>query len=167
MMIEQKAQSNLWQRFRYWLAHMHFRLVTIEDSPHSIALGVGIGIFFGFTPLWTLKTLLSIGVAWVAGANKVAAAISVQLHDLILPFMPAIYLWEYKIGFWVLNGHLPHRFTLHHLSFRDYIHWETFFTVGRPLLIGSAVIGFPSAALGYVTTRALVTNHRAHKALKA
>ena len=120
--------------------------------------------FFGFTPLWSLKTLLSIAVAWLLGGNKIAAAISVQLHDLILPFMPAIYLWEYKLGFWVLNGHLPERFTIHHLSFRDYIQWETFFTVGRPLLIGSVIIGLPSAVLVYFVTKALVTSHRAHKA---
>ena len=162
-----EPKSNLWQRFRYWLGHLHFRLVTIEDSAHSIALGVAIGIFFGFTPLWSLKTLLSIGVAWLAGGNKIAAAISVQLHDLILPFMPAIYLWEYKIGFWVLNGHLPHRFTLRALSFRDYIHWGTFFTLGRPLLIGSVVVGLPSATIVYFVTRWLVTRQRIHKAQHA
>jgi uncharacterized protein (DUF2062 family) len=166
-MREPKPKSNLWQRFQYWIGHMHSRLVTIEDSPHSIALGVAIGIFFGFTPLWSLKTLLSIGVAWLAGGNKIAAAISVQLHDLILPFMPAIYLWEYKIGFWVLNGHLPRRFTLRALSFRDYIHWATFFTLGRPLLIGSVLVGLPSAAVVYFATRWLVTRHRIHKAQHA
>ncbi len=44
-----------WARFRNWLSHVHFRIVTIEDTPHSIALGVAIGIFFGFTPLWSLE----------------------------------------------------------------------------------------------------------------
>ena len=163
-MSEPSKEGNLWSRFRYWLGHMHFRLVTIEDTPHSIALGVAIGIFFGFTPLWSLKTLLSIGIAWLCGANKIAAAISVQLHDLILPFMPAIYLWEYKIGFWSMNGHLPHRFNLHTLALRDYFQWETFFTVGRPLLVGSTIIGLPSAVLVYVVCRGLVTRQRALKA---
>ena len=158
------GKPGAWARFRDWLSHVHFHLVTIEASPHAIAFGVAIGIFFGFTPLWSLKTLLSIAVAWLLGGNKIAAAISVQLHDLILPFMPAIYLWEYKLGFWVLNGHLPERFTIHHLSFRDYIQWETFFTVGRPLLIGSVIIGLPSTVLVYFVAKALVTSHRAHKA---
>lgn len=156
--------GSLWSRFRYWLRHMHFRLVTIEDTPHSIALGVAIGIFLGFTPLWSLKTLLSIGVAWICGGNKIAAAISVQLHDLVLPFMPAIYLWEYKIGFWALHGHLPQRFHLHPLSLRSYIHWENFVIVGSPLLIGSVIIGLPSAAIIYFLTRGLVTRHRAARA---
>jgi uncharacterized protein (DUF2062 family) len=150
-------------RFREWLSHIHFRLVTIEASPHAIALGVAIGIFFGFTPLWSLKTLLSIGVAWLFGGNKIAAAISVQLHDIILPFMPAIYLWEYKIGYWTMHGYLPRRTSLHALSLREYIHWGTFFTVGRPLLIGSVVIGLPSAAIVYVVCRGLVARHRANR----
>src|SRR3954454_3872703 len=105
-MHEPSAKRSAWTRFRDWLSHLHFRLVTIDDTAHSIALGVAIGIFFGFTPLWSLKTLLSIGVAWLCKSNKIAAAISVQLHDLILPFMPAIYLWEYKVGFLALHGHL-------------------------------------------------------------
>ena len=154
-------RPGLWARFRNWLGHLHFRLVTIEDTPHSIALGVAIGIFFGFTPLWSLKTLLSILVAWLCKSNKIAAAISVQLHDLLLPFMPAIYLWEYKIGYWSLYGHLPARFNLRTLSLREYIQWETFFTVGRPLLIGSLVMGLPSAAIVYFVCRGLVTSHRA------
>ena len=73
-------------------------LMTIADTPHSIALGSAIGIFFGFTPLWSLKTLLSIAVAWIFKCNKIAAAIAVTLHDIILPLMPAIYFWQYRIG---------------------------------------------------------------------
>ena len=152
------------QRFRRWLGHLHFRLVTIQDTPHSIALGVAIGIFFGFTPLWSLKTLLSIAVAWFCKSNKIAAAISVQLHDLILPFMPAIYLWEYKLGYWAMHGHLPQRLHFRALGFRDYAHWATLFSVGRPLLIGSLIIGLPSAALVYFICRGLVTSHRATRA---
>ena len=158
MAEENSDRPGAWARFRNWLGHLHFRLVTIEDTPHSIALGVAIGIFFGFTPLWSLKTLLSIAVAWLCKSNKIAAAISVQLHDLILPFMPAIYLWEYKIGFWALHGFLPERV---HRPFTDYLQWETFFSLGRPLLAGSAIIGLPCAVVVYFVCRGLVTSHRA------
>ena len=164
MAEESSQQPGAWRRFRRWLAGVHLHVMAIEDTPHSIALGLAIGIFFGFTPLWSLKTLLSIGVAWLLGGNKIAAAVSVQLHDLILPFMPAIYLWEYKLGFWVLHGQLPRRISFRTLALRDYVHWEMFFTVGRPLLIGSLVVGLPSAALVYVICRGLITRHRAAKA---
>ena len=118
MTEEPRRNPGHWARFRAWLSNIYVRLVTIEDTPHSIALGVSIGIFFGFTPLWSVKTLLSIGVAWLCKSNKIAAAISVQLHDLILPFMPAIYLWEYKTGYLALNGHIPARVHFHPLALR-------------------------------------------------
>ncbi len=163
-MVQESSERRVtWARFRSWLGHLHFRLVTIEDTPHSIALGVAIGIFFGFTPLWSLKTLLSIAVAWLFKSNKIAAAISVQLHDLILPFMPAIYLWEYKFGFWAMHGHWPQRINFRTLALRDYFHWELFFTVGRPLLVGSLIIGLPSATIIYFICRGLVTTHRASR----
>jgi uncharacterized protein (TIGR03546 family) len=158
---QSSGKPGAWARFRHWLTGLHFRLVTIEDTPHSIALGVAIGIFFGFTPLWSLKTLLSIAVAWVCKSNKIAAAVSVQLHDIILPFMPAIYLWEYKFGYWAMHGQFPRRINFRTLEFRDYVHWEMFFSVGRPLLIGSLIVGLPSAAIVYFICRSLVTSHRA------
>ncbi len=160
---EGQTKPGLWPRLRNWVGHLHFRLVTLEATPHAIALGLAIGIFFGFTPLWSLKTLLSIGVAWLLGGNKIAAAISVQLHDLILPFMPAIYLWEYKIGFWIMHGRLPHRVRFRALALSDYVHWETFFSVGRPLLVGSIVIALPSALIVYLICRRLVERHRAKR----
>src|SRR5256885_13088266 len=33
-------------------------------------------------------------------------ALPISLHDVILPAMPVIYLWQYDIGFWVLSK--PH-----------------------------------------------------------
>src|ERR1051325_6760527 len=137
-------RPGLLARVRRWLAAHHMTLMTLEDTPHSIALGSAIGIFFGFTPLFSLKTLLSIAVAWLFKSNKIAAAISVQLHDLILPFMPAIYLWEYKFGFWAMHGHLRRRINFRALALRDYFRWEMLFPVGRPLLVGSLIIGLPS-----------------------
>ncbi|MDQ3198916.1 MAG: DUF2062 domain-containing protein [Verrucomicrobiota bacterium] len=161
---EQTSGPGLWTRLRDWLGQIHFRLMTINDTPHSIALGVAIGIFFGFSPLWSLKTLLSIAVAWLLKCNKIAAAVSVSLHDFILPFMPAIFLWEYKLGFWIQHGHLPQRFRVHALGFRSFAHWETFVSLGGPLLIGSVLIGLPSAVVAYFVGRGLVTSYQAARA---
>lgn len=157
------ASSSAWVRLRRWLSGIHLHLMTIEDTPHSIAMGLAIGVFFGFTPLLSLKTLLSIGVAWLLGSNKIAAAVSVQLHDLLLPFMPAIYLWEYKLGYWSIHGKLPHRVAFRHLAVLDYVHWKTLLLVG-PTFVGSLIVGLPSAVVVYFVCRALVAAHRAKRA---
>src|SRR5437667_11227059 len=90
-------------RAKRWLIAHHMTLIAIADTPHSIALGSAIGIFFGFTPLYPLKTLLSIAVAWVFRCNKIAAAIAVTLHDVMIWAMPALYLAEYQFGCLILN----------------------------------------------------------------
>ena len=85
-----EKQVSLWERLKRWLQAHHLTLMTLPDTPHSIALGSAIGMFFGFTPLFGLKTLLSLALAWLFKGNKIAAFISVTLHDIILPFWPAI-----------------------------------------------------------------------------
>jgi len=145
------------KRLKRWLVAHHMTLMAIADTPHSLALGSAIGIFFGFTPLWSLKTLLSIGVAWVCRCNKIAAAIAVTLHDIILPFMPAIYLWEYKLGYWMLHGVLPARMRIAHVRIYDYFHWHAFVRVIWPTLLGSVFLALPSALAVYFLMRLLVS----------
>src|SRR2546423_13050349 len=94
---------------KQWLTDHHMTLMTIADSPHSIALGSAIGIFFGFTPLYSLKTLLSIAFAWICRSNKVAAAIAVTVHDVAIFAMPPIYFLEYKLGCCALHRPTPKR----------------------------------------------------------
>src|SRR5438067_7554442 len=105
-------------RLKRWLVMHHMTLMTIADTPHSIALGSAIGIFFGFTPLYPLKTLLSIAVAWVCRCNKIAAAIAVTLHDVVIWAMPAIYIAEYHLGCWSLHRSPAQR--VHFAGFHDY-----------------------------------------------
>lgn len=139
-------------------------LMTIADTPHSIALGSAIGIFFGFTPLYPLKTLLSIAAAWVARCNKLAAAIFVNLHDVLIWAMPAIYLAEYQIGCWTLRRPARHRIHLRHFGLGDYFNrhifgrliWPTFW----PALIGSLFLAIPSAVIIYLVVRLLLSRGR-------
>src|SRR5579859_3851323 len=91
-----------------WLREHSLRLLAIRDTPEAIAGGVAIGIFFGFTPLFGLKTVSAILLAWLTGSNILAAVIAGAMHDLIIPLMPAVYLWEYDIGYWLLSH--PHLF---------------------------------------------------------
>ncbi len=110
-----------------------------------------------------MKTLLSIGVAWLFNSNKIAAAISVTLHDVILPFMPAIYLAEYKIGYWLLHHSTPRRVHFGHLDLRDYLDWHLFAGLVWPALIGSIFFGLPSAVVIYFLGRWTVKRTRAHR----
>src|SRR5436305_40800 len=136
-------------------------LMTMADTPYSIALGSAIGIFFGFTPLWSLKTLLSIGLAWIFRCNKVAAAVAVTLHDVILPLMPAIYIFQYKLGYHVRHGAEPRHVRLGHMGLRDYLHLDAFTRVVWPAMVGSLFLAVPAACAVYVVMRLLIRRARA------
>jgi uncharacterized protein (DUF2062 family) len=152
-----------WTRLKRWLSTHHLALMTLPDTPHAIALGSAIGMFFGFTPLFGLKTLLSIVVAWVCKGNKIAAVITVTLHDLLLPFIPAIFLWQYKMGILVLYGRVPQTTGFARVALRDYMEWTTFLTVGRPLLVGSLFLALPAAILVYFALRAVLIRSHAER----
>ena len=152
---------------RAWLHEHSLKLLAIRDTPQAIAGGVAIGIFFGFTPVFGLKTLSAIFFAWLTRSNIIAAVLAGTLHDLILPFMPVIYAYEYKIGVWLLSN--PHQwpavFGRLNWSPHRWLSWTTFLTVGKPMLVGSALCATPCALLAFVLTKFVVQRHQRKKAL--
>lgn len=152
-------------KLKQWLNTHHMTLMAIADTPHSIAFGSAIGIFFGFTPLYPLKTLFSILLAWVLRCNKIAAAVAVTLHDVLILAMPAIYFGEYKLGCWILQRGTPHHIRFSHFALRGYLHWHVFsravWPTLAPALIGSIFLALPSAIATYVVVRLLVRRARA------
>jgi uncharacterized protein (DUF2062 family) len=151
-------------RVKRWLVAHHMTLMAIADTPHSIAFGSAIGIFFGFTPLYPLKTLLSIAVAWICRSNKVAAAIAVTLHDVVIWVMPAIYVAEYQLGCWTLQRSPGQRVHFRQFGLRDYMNWHVFSRVVWPTFwpafVGSLFLAVPSAIIVYFLMRLLISRAR-------
>ena len=73
-----------------WFQDKYEQLLRVKDAPRAIALGAAVGVFFGFIPLWGVKTLLAIGLARLLRGSLVAAAIAVTLHDVLLPLVPLL-----------------------------------------------------------------------------
>ena len=149
---------------RRWLQRHSLKLLAIRDTPEAIAGGVAIGVFFGFAPLFGLKTVLTILFAWLTQSNIIAAILAVTAHDILLPLMPAIYIWEYRFGFWVLSE--PHRFPAFIPRLHRDIHssWRTWLPVllgvGKPLLVGGTLLASPIALVCYFLTRKFVGRHQ-------
>lgn len=158
--------------FRTMFRRQWHALIGLHDTPHSIAGGVAIGIFFGFTPLFGFKTLLGILIAWVFRCSRVAAAVAVNLHDITLPLLPVILRLEYGIGFCLLRH--PHqwppkmKFSAEHLGFEEWFHWSSFVKIGLPMLVGSVFVGGLLAAISFFITLPIVTRYQARRdALRA
>jgi uncharacterized protein (DUF2062 family) len=150
---------------KHWLHQHSLKLLALRDTPNAIAGGVAIGVFFGFIPVVGLKTLCAMFVAWLTRSNILAAVIAGALHDVIFPLMPAVYLWEYDVGYWLLSH--PHRWptlTKLHWEGHSWREWRTYFTVGKPLLLGSVVCSAPFAAISFFITQKIIARHHLKRA---
>jgi uncharacterized protein (DUF2062 family) len=155
------ARVSPWRRLKRWMRAHHMTLMTLPDTPHNIALGAAIGMFFGFSPLLGLKTILAFLITWAFKANKTAAVIAVQLHDILLPLIPAMFFWQYRLGMWALYHRVPQRAGFRRVSLSDFMEWTTFLTVGRPILVGSLFFAVPAGLLTYFLLRGVLIRARA------
>jgi uncharacterized protein (DUF2062 family) len=146
---------------RKWLHEHSLKLLAIRDTPEAIAGGIAIGIFFGFTPLFGLKTILAIFFAWLTRSNIIAAVLAGTLHDLVLPLMPVIFISEYKIGFWMMNGFWPRGVPKLHLAVHEWRDWTKVLTsqVGKPMLLGSIIVSLPTSLVAYFIAKFFVARH--------
>ncbi|PWU08869.1 MAG: hypothetical protein C5B50_28755 [Verrucomicrobia bacterium] len=152
---------------RKWLKEHSLKVLAIRDTPEAIAGGVTIGLLIGFSPLFGLKTLLAIFVAWVTRCNILAAVLATTVHDIVIPFMFAIYIWQYDIGFWLLSQ--PHRWPppMLHKHLMEGFSWhklvKDFTGFGIRALLGWAVCALPIAPMIYFPIRKLVWRHQVKK----
>ena len=146
------------------------RLRQSHDGPHAVAGGVCIGMFFGFTPLTGLKTLLSLALAWMLKCSRVSAVIAVSLHDVLLPVWPVVLRWEYQIGYWLLTHphHLPPKLKTVHFHWNEILNRHAI-EVLRDTLVGSLIIGIPAAAITYIGVLKMLQRYERthHRPLKA
>jgi uncharacterized protein (DUF2062 family) len=130
------------------------KLLDLRDTPHALAGGVAIGMFVGFTPLFGLKTLLCLALAYLLRCNPIAAVIAVSLHDVVTPLWPILLELEYAIGRRVMGlfGALPPAVDQLHFHMHDLMKWTTFFGLGLPMLVGSMFLSIPAAFAAYWLT---------------
>lgn len=135
------------------------RILAAHDAPRSIATGVAVGVFFGFSPFFGLKTLLAVVVTWMLRGNKLAAAGVVTLHAILLPFLPVLLRLEYDLGYWAESDlhEFPPHLNIFHVDALTWFHWSILFNAGRPILVGSIVLGALLAFLTYLSVYLILT----------
>lgn len=156
-------------KFKAFVAHHYHHLMQIRDTPHAIAGGVAIGVFFGFTPLFGFKTLLALLIAWLLRCSKISAALAVTFHDIVLPLWPLVLRWQYIIGYWLWfrPHHLPKRLKFQHPTIEHLLDWNKFENVIWPMFIGSVIMAVPVSLAFYLITLKIVTRYQAKLRAKA
>lgn len=135
------------------------RLVTLDDSPHRIALGFSVGVFLAFSPLLGLHTVLGLLIAFAFGLNRVAVLVGVFVNNPWTLF-PIYGLATYVGGLFV---GLPSSWPLAALGFGAIFKsgfWVEFagaWEFWKPLLLGSAILSCTAATLSYILVFLVVT----------
>ena len=157
-----------WCRFKDYILE---NILGVHDTPHRIALGVGIGMFVAFTPTISFQMVLSAALATLCGANKVVGLPIVWLTNPVTAV--PIYYGEFVLGKWLLGRAYPSelfnglllRFLAAEACWAT--RWaavsELFSVFAWPLLLGSLVVSTALGVLSYAGTIYAVAKYRRTK----
>ena len=144
-----------------------YRVLSINDSPHRIALSVAIGIFITWTPTIGLQMILTIALCFLLRANKLVGVPFVWISNP-LTIVP-IYAPNYFVGCWIL-GHSKTE------GWKNLIAADTFSTslwdravdwfeaikpIFLELWVGSIVVGLVLGVITYFVVYRMVVIYRA------
>jgi uncharacterized protein (DUF2062 family) len=169
--------SWLWPRkgaSRPW-SYLWHRLRRIRAAPHSIALGLAIGVFMSFSPLIGFHIILAAIASAVLGANILAAAAGTMLCNPLT--CPIMMVGNYQIGELVLReeGRPDFRFEVADatlaqlLSHPAHVVGQLMDALGPvlvPMFIGSALLGLAFALPVYVVVRYVTASHQRRRTEK-
>jgi uncharacterized protein (DUF2062 family) len=115
-----------------------------ETDEKALAAGFAVGVFFSFTPLVSLHTILALLVAFVFRLSKIAAAAGVWVNN---PYtMPFVFYGCLRLGEWMLGSGF-HPLTCEGWSIDAVL--KAAVPCLAPLFLGTTVVGLVSAAIAY------------------
>ena len=147
-------------------------LLHIDDTPERTAAAFALGVFFGFSPVLGLHTLLGILFAFMLNLNRVATLLGVYAN---LPWVIGPYYTFTTIAGAALTGHrIPRGFraqvaalfesSLFHVPF--WIHlWILLRSLLWPYAVGSTIGAIMFAAIAYLLALVFVTSRRRFHAM--
>lgn len=152
-------------------------LLTLDDTPHSIALGTAIGMMVGMTPTVGIQMVIILGLAFIMQKfcpfNKLAALITVFISNPLT--MVPIYYFNYRVGCLFLSGDATKESFQETFSGKNGGDWwnpmtwwnpisTLFIEFGWPLFLGAILVAVITGVVTYPLTLWLVKNFQKKKA---
>jgi uncharacterized protein (DUF2062 family) len=154
----------VWPRVSWSRSAQYFRkrVVRLAGSPHAVALGFATGVAVAFTPFLGFHIIIALPIAWLLGANLVAAALGTAVaNPLTIPF---IWAGTYRLGRFFVGGptRFPHGGDVpHNLAEKSLL---AIWPVIKPMLVGSIPIGLLAGVIAYVMVLGATRGFRAVRA---
>ena len=159
--MKKKISENKYLRL---LKLVYEKLFLINDSPHKIALGLGLGVLAGIIP--GTGPIAALFLAFLFRANRIAALLGSLLTNTWLSFVT--FLLSIKVGSAIMNVNWKDIYA-ESLLFLKNFQWqnlfkESFFKVALPLLVGYLVISLCLALIVYLVALIIIKRIKyAHK----
>jgi len=159
--MKKKISENKYMRL---LKLVYEQLFLINDSPHKIALGLGLGVLAGVIP--GTGPIAALFLAFLFRANRASALLGSLLTNSWLTIVT--FLLSIKVGSAIMNVNWRDIYT-ESLAFLKNFQWqnlfkESFSKVALPLVIGYLVISLCLALTVYLMTLVIIKRMKyAHK----
>ncbi|WP_461209381.1 DUF2062 domain-containing protein [Desulfocurvus sp. DL9XJH121] len=160
-----------WERSKRWSRFQYLRVMRLNATPYSIAMGAAVGIFSGFLPIVPLQTALTVVLCLPLRGNPVVGFMGTWISNPFnwVPFYYFLYIVGRAMVPWDVPDMGLEQFQVL-LQTLDVRHFSSF---GKDLLecfkvmvLAGAVMGLPSAVLTYFVTHKLVERYRKRRALR-
>ena len=161
-----------WVRIQYRRGKriLKYRVLHVDDTPHRIALGMGIGFFVTWTPTVGFQMALVVALCTLFRANKFVGVPFVWISNpaTIVP----IYYPNYWLGVHVTPGaHMTKLADWNHMvrevfgpgtGWWDRVSgfWSFMGRIAVPLWVGSLIVAVVVGIVAYWLTYAAVVNYR-------
>lgn len=150
-----------WERLKRSSRYWYLRIIRQNATPHTIALGMGLGVFIGAMPIMPFQSVTVIALAFLLRTNKFAAWLATCYSNVftMVPFYSFLFMVG-KFFFPYSNVHFdPRRLEMEQLINTG---WDLF-TI---MTVGGLVVGIPAACITYCLTRWAVIRYRRAKAIR-
>ncbi len=154
-------------RFFRLLRYLYLRLFRINDAPHKIAIGFGIGVFLGIMP--GMGPVAALVIATLSRTNRAAALLGVILTNTWLSFL--IFVLSVKTGALMMGLQWQTLLQQWRALLHDF-HWNSLFQVSvlhtvAPIALGYFVWSALLAIGAYLVCYAALRAYRAQKKRRA
>jgi uncharacterized protein (DUF2062 family) len=145
---------------------LHLRhILKINDSPHKIAFGLGLGVFLGIFP--GTGILAALVLSWILRVNKTSAIIGTLITNTWLSI--GTFILSIKIGSALLKIDWQVIYNQWN-AFIETFHWQHLFApailnIILPIMLGYVIIAFGFGCIVYVLSFSLITIYK--KGVKA
>ena len=142
-------------------------VLSLDDSPHHIALGTAIGMFLGLTPTVGIQMFLVIITYYIClilfRFNCKAAIVTVYISNPLT--MLPLYWFDYRVGRLFFGGDVTKSQLAAVLKYDGFSQWWSaittlFVDMGWTMLVGSLIVGTIGGVVTYPIMRWLLTRFR-------